>query len=210
MNARRLLASALAAAALASAGCVSAPRPDAAAPPEETIRLRFETDEDLAAWRIGGGEWVVKKGAAFGRQVGNTYAYLTYPVFFGAISSVTIRGGIASADNFNFRIAIGHVSAIFNWELADQNIYRDQTWGEGHNVRPRALSPGQHEIRFVEDGDVIRILVDGREVWETTGRLRGTVTVYPAVGSTIEVREVEIRGTPVPWIAVDGPSMRAP
>lgn len=193
-----------------AAGCASAPPSGSAAPPEETVRLRFESDEDLAAWRIAGGEWVVKKGAAFGRQVGDRYAYLTYPVFFGAISSVTIRGGIASADNFNFRVAIGNVSVIFNWELDDLNICRDRTWGDGYKVRPRALSRGQHEIRFVEDGDVIRVLVDGREVWETTGHLRGTVTVYPAVGSTIEVREVEIRGTPVPWIAVDGPSMRAP
>lgn len=197
-------------AALMTAGCATAASDPAPQPLEETVHLGFSSDADLAAWRVTGGEWVVKKGAAYGRQVGDSYAYLTYPVFFGEISSVTLRGGIESKQNFNFRVAVGHVSAIFNWEVQDLNIFRDDSWSPGHDVAPRALSQGMHEIRFLQDRSVIRILVDGREVWETTGHLRGTVTVYPAVGSTIRVEDVEIRGIPIPWIAVDGPSVRAP
>ena len=207
-----------AAAFLALAACASAERepqttraPEPAPTPHEELeRLTFSSDEDLGAWRISGGEWLVKKGAAYGHQTGDRYAYLTWPRYYGAVSSVVVRGSIVSPANENFRVAIGHVSAIFNWELDDADRYHDG-WGVGQSATPRSLAAGSdHEIKFVQDGDVIRVLVDGRETWQTKGRMAGTVTVYPAVGSTIRVREVEIRGVPVPWIAVDGPSQPAP
>jgi hypothetical protein len=204
--------------ALTVASCTSAAvetpetaaAPPAAEPHDVIVRRTFETDGDLAAWRISGGEWMVKKGAAYGHQTGDRYAYLTWPQYFGRISSVTVHGSIASPENVDFRLAVGHVNAIFNWELDDVDIYHDG-WGDGKAVPHRSLAKGRDcEMKFVQDGDVIRVLVDGRETWQTTGRMAGTVTIYPAVGSTIRIRDVEIRGVPVPWIAVDGPSQRAP
>jgi hypothetical protein len=196
---------------LVAAGCASATATAASrsAPPDETVRLTFASDDDLKAWRITGGEWVVKKGAAYGRQVDDAYARLTYPVFFGSVSSVTVHGRIVSSDNLNFRVAVGHVSAILNWELDDGDIYHDGP-GDGVLVRPRSLSPGEHEIRFVQDGEIARVLVDGRETFESHTCLGGTVTIYPALGSEIAIRDVEIRGVPLPWVGVNGPSIRAP
>lgn len=201
-------------AGLLAAGCAApaacAGDPGRGLPPEETVVLRFQRDEDLAAWKASGGEWKVEKGCALGRQVGDHYAYLTWPVYYGTISSVSIRGRIASRDNRNFRIQVGHIAAILNWECDDVDRFHDG-WGDGRSVRGRALQgKGEHEILFVQDGDLVRILVDDRERWETRGRLRGTVTLHPAMGSTIQVREVVIRGRPVPWIPVDGPDQRAP
>jgi hypothetical protein len=37
--------------------------------------------------------------------------------------------------------------------------------------------------------------------------LTGTVTVYPAIGSTIRVRDVTITGRTAPCVEVNGPSM---
>jgi hypothetical protein len=123
---------------------------------------------------------------------------------------VTVRGRVASAKNLNFRVAVGHVAALLNWEGRAVNVFHDG-WNVRREVGPRALSAGgDHEIRFEQVDGRIVVRVDGRALWETRGHLRGTVSVYPAVGSTIAVREVEIRGTPVPWIAVDGPSQAAP
>jgi hypothetical protein len=194
---------------LVAAGCAAARPSPGAAPPEETVRLHFVEEADLARWRIAGGQWRIDRETALGTQVGDEYAYLTWPVFYGRIASVTIRGRIESPENRNLRVAVGGVTAIFNWELGDVNWYRNG-W-EQHDLGPHALSPGKdHEIRFTEDGGVVRIFVDGRETWETHAHLHGTVSVYPAVGSTIRLQEVEIRGVPVPWVAVDGPSDRAP
>jgi hypothetical protein len=180
-----------------------------APPPDVTIRAEFLDEDDLKAWRMGGGEWTVRRGEAYGRQVGAAYAYLTWPAYFGSVSSVTIHGRIASREDRNFRVAVGHVSAIFNWELDDGDIYHDGP-GDGVLVRPHGLPPGEHEITFVQDGEIARVLVDGRATYESRTRLRGTVTIYPAVGSEIAVRDVEIRGVPLPWIVVDGPSIKAP
>jgi hypothetical protein len=193
------------------ASTVAAARRAQAAVPHDVVVVRtFASGEDLAPWLIAGGEWYVKKGAAYGHQTGDRYAYLTWPQYFGRITSVTVRGSIASPENFNFRVAVGHVSAIFNWELDDVDIYRDG-WGGGNAVPHRSLAKGRDcEVKFVQDGDVVRVLVDGRETWQAKTRMAGTVTIYPAVGSTIRIRDVEIRGVPVPWIEIDGPSQRAP
>lgn len=204
--------------ALLAAGCASVeegrvpllePKSIEPAPGEEVVRAAFESDSDLVRWKRHAGSWAVAKGAAVGTQVGADYAYLTWPVYYGSLSSVTIRGGIRSASNRNFRVAVGHVSAIFNWENGDVNVFRNGS--EAAETHPAALAPGaEHEIRFLQDGELVRVLVDGRELWQCRTALRGTVTVYPAVGSTIRVRDVVIRGVPIPWIEVRGPSQPAP
>jgi hypothetical protein len=205
-------------AALVCAGCASVPPssvtiegPRAAGEPaEQTARLRFGTESELAKWRAAGGEWRVEREAAVGTQLGGQYAYLTWPVYYGRISSVTVRGRIDSKKNQNFRVAVGHVAALLNWEVRPVNVFHDG-WDVRQEVGPPALSAkGTHEIRFEEEDGRIVVRVDGRALWETRGKLRGTVTIYPAVGSTIRVEEVEIRGVPVPWIAVEGPSQSAP
>jgi len=205
------------AAAFSAAGCASAapvaptaPIRPSDPPDEEVVRATFRVDEDLGAWRIAGGDWRVEDGAAVGTQLGDADAYLTWPVYFGSISSVVVRGRIVSKENTNFRVAVGDVAALLNWEMRPVNVFH-----QGFDVRkeagPRALSSKRdHEIRFDEIDGRIVVRVDGSPVWETRGRLRGTVTIYPAVGSTIRVRDVEIRGAAVPWIKVDGPSQRAP
>ena len=40
----------------------------------------------------------------------------------------------------------------------------------------------------------VEVCIDGVHWWTAPGRLRGTVTVYPALGSEIFVREILIDG----------------
>jgi hypothetical protein len=73
-------------------------------------------------------------------------------------------------------------------------------------VPGHALEPGRDsEIVLLQDGDLIRFSVDGKELWVASGRLHGTVTVYPAWDSTIGVKDVQIRGRAVPGVEVKGP-----
>ena len=53
------------------------------------------------------------------------------------------------------------------------------------------------------DGFVI-VSVDGKPVYTTKAKLDGTVTVYPAHGSTISVSEISISGVPEPGREVQG------
>lgn len=185
------------------------PKTNEPAPGDEITLAVFENDADLAKWKSSAGKWVVESSRAVGTQQGPDYAYLTWPVYYGSISSVTVRGGIRSAGNRNFRVAVGHVTTILNWEMRETNVFHSGRIRE--EVGTPALSPGtDHEIRFIQEGEVVRVYVDGRELWSTRTRLTGTVTVYPAVGSTIEVMSVVIRGRRVPWIPVNGPSQPAP
>lgn len=187
----------------------STARASVSSPREETTTLQFATAEDLDAWQIRAGHWRVERGAAVGKQVGAEYSYMTWPVHYGAIASVTVRGGMVGPRGKEFRVAVGHVSAIFNWDMGNVNVMRNGCLGE--NVTPAALTADrEHVIRFVQDGPLVRVTVDDNEIWQARTQMHGTVTIYPAVGSTIRIRSVEIRGVPIPWITVDGPSQPAP
>ena len=46
------------------------------------------------------------------------------------------------------------------------------------------------------DGQQCHVCVDDEHLWTVPGGLRGTVSVYPALGSEIFVREILIDGEP--------------
>ena len=60
-----------------------------------------------------------------------------------------------------------------------------------------ALTPGKdHAITIEQIGKDVVVWVDKRKVYTTEAKLDGTVTVYPAHGSTITVSEIYITGVP--------------
>jgi len=151
-----------------------------------------------AAWRVQGGELT---GASGGRLPQKPF--LTYGTYYKSISKVTFRGRIVPPAEENFRFAVGPVNAILNWEAGPVNLF----WGGGRNMVRRkghVLTPGrEHTITIEQEGEKAILRVDGQAIWETKARLHGTVTVYPAHGSTIAVREIIIDGEPDPKRQVD-------
>ena len=204
-----LLAAALPVVGCAS-GATSSTSADATAPPLVTRTLRFETPADLDAWVIHGGEWKVEDGHAVGRSLypaTERYSWLTYRTFYGEIRRVVVHAALDGGSPHNLRIGVGAMTIVLNWEGGDMNLvhYRGPDTTE---VPPRALVPGRESEIVVEHvADRLRLVVDGRLLWEDEGRLSGTVTLYPLLGSTIRVRDVTITGRAVPWVDVDFPSL---
>lgn len=166
--------------------------------------LRFATPDDLAPLLVTGGEWSVTDGLLRGKDTGAATRASTR-FAFKAIDSVTIRGGIRSADGLNFRVAVGNVNLLLNWEVADENhVY----FGDACvRVGPRCLTANrEHTIELRQIGDQIVVLVDGEVLASAMGTLAGTVSVYPAVGSEIFVRAIDVVGDVDLGVVVNGPT----
>ena len=164
-------------------------------------RLRFRDARHRERLVYANGDWRIEDGVLHGRSTGaNNFA--THRVRFGRIRTVVIRGGIAGEAGLNFRCKVGDVNLLLNWEVEPQN----HLWlrGECHRSTPRALTAGQeHEILICSDGVRCHVAIDGRQWWTVPAALAGTVSVYPALGSEIFVREILIDGEPDGL--VDGP-----
>ena len=196
----------------ALAGCASAGGGSTAT----SIRtLRFESDADLGAWVVYGGDWKVDGGQAVGRSLypqSDRYSWLTCRTSCGDIERVVVHGGLDAASPHNFRLGVGAVTVILNWECGDANLVH-YVGSDGHGAGRRALTPGREAEIVVEATGTgidrhVRLVVDDRVLWEGVGPpLAGTVTVYPAWGSTIRVRDVTITGRAAPCVEVNGPSM---
>ncbi len=156
--------------------------------------LRFASAADLERLLIVGGAWRVFGGRLFGRSLGPDVATRATTKFaFGRIDCVTVRGGIQSGDGLNLRIATGSVNILFNWEVADQNhFYFGDAW---QMTAPRLLQAGrEHTIELRQLDETVVVRVDGQQVATGPGHLDGPVTVYPALGSEIFVRAIDVVG----------------
>lgn len=181
----------------------------------ETRTFRFERPADLDGWIAYGGDWSVQDGVAVGRSLypqSQRYSWLTNRTAWADVERVVVHAGLDRSSPHNLRIGVGAVTVILNWELADTNLVH-YIGSDGHRAGRRALTPGRESEIVVEsrgEGALrqVRLVVDDRVLWEDEGPpLWGSVTVYPALGSTIRVREVEITGRPAPCVEVEGPSM---
>ncbi|MEO6594299.1 MAG: hypothetical protein ABIP94_06065 [Planctomycetota bacterium] len=106
-------------------------------------------------------------------------------------------GGIQTEVGLNFRIAVGPVNILFNWEGADQNhfYFRDEGGERVQVTEPRLLRAGrEHTIVLRQFDEDVLVFVDGAEVARGRATLAGTVCVYPAIGSEIFVRSIDIVG----------------
>lgn len=54
----------------------------------------------------------------------------------------------------------------------------------------------QHELSVLDIADTVLVMVDGRAICSVPGHLEGTVSVYPALGSEIFVKQIRVRGEP--------------
>ena len=112
-----------------------------------------------------------------------------------SIERVTIRGGIHSGDNLNFRVAIGPLNILINWELAEEShIYLGEQ--RAHTCGHLFEKGREHELCVLHVADTVLVMVDGKTVCSFPGHLEGTVSVYPAVGSEIFVKQIRVRGEP--------------
>jgi hypothetical protein len=164
---------------------------------------------------VHGGDWSVSQGRLEGHSLypdSDRYSWLTNRTAYGEIRRVVVRGGLAPGSARNLRLGVGAVTVILNWEMSDLNLVH-YIGSDARRAGPGALTPGQESEIVVEatgEGATrhVRLVVDDRVLWEAEGPpLMGTVTVYPALGSTIQVRSVEITGQPAPTVTVHGPSL---
>jgi hypothetical protein len=176
-RARKLLAGATSAAAVPGIGV-----------------LTFANPKDLDQLLITGGAWRIENGTLFGKSLGPDVATRATARFaWRRIDSVTMRGGIHSADGLNLRVAVGTVNVLFNWEGADQNhVYV----GDAITVtQPRALrAAAEHCIELRQHGELVLVLVDDHELARVPATLAGPVTIYPAIGSEIFVESLHVVG----------------
>lgn len=157
--------------------------------------LQFRTASDLEQLVRANGDWRVADGVLLGAAQGaNNFA--THRLHFGTIRAVVVRGGIRSAAGLNFRVHVGDFSLLLNWEVRPEN----HLWSGGTCLPkgPPALTVGkEHTIAlFQAPGDRVHVCIDDVLWWSVAGRLAGTVTVYPALGSEIFVREILVDGDP--------------
>lgn len=171
---------------------------------EVGVVWRFVDPAALAGWPRSEGRWQVVDGGLRGTSIDDP-TRCSAPLAFSSIQCVTIRGGLAAGSEHNFRFAVGDVNVLLNWEVADENhLYSgDARTAQG----PRALTPGrEHVIRLCQFDDLVVVLVDGKETLYHVGHLAGPITVYPALGSQIVVRSIEVWGdVDLDWV-VTGPT----
>lgn len=170
-------------------------------------QIRFLSDDvrplfvfgNPALWKAEGNEFVCHSG---NHRVQDSM--MTYKTAFASIDRVLIRGRVL-APHQNFRVSVGPLNMIFNWEVEKQNHFRNDgvpTQTDGHALQPDKTQ----SIVFEQRGAEAVVLVDDREVYRTKAVLKGTVTVYSAVGGVIAVSEIDIKGKPNPALEVRGPS----
>src|SRR4029453_492100 len=158
-------------------------------------RIDFKSPQALNQFVLAeapGRSWRIKGGSLY---ISGDAAYTTLRTHYKAISSLTIRGGIEAPDGRNFRVSVGPINMILNWELADQNHFRN-----GENAPPPAISephalvPAKlQEIQVLQDGEKVVVKVNGKQEYSVNANLEGTLTIYPH-GSTIVVQEISIAG----------------
>ncbi|MEZ5965055.1 MAG: hypothetical protein R3F56_14570 [Planctomycetota bacterium] len=169
--------------------------------------LRFTATDACEQMLITGGEWRLDGGCLVGRNTGAA-TRATTRFAWRSIDCVRILGGIRSADALNFRVAVGRVNLLFNWEVADENhFYVGESCSK---TSPRRLQAGrEHRIELRQVGDEVVVTVDDTLLGAMTGTLAGTVSVYPALGSEIFVRAIDVVGDIDLGTVVSGPSAPA-
>lgn len=168
--------------------------------------LRFAVPGDANQLLIVEGAWRVEGNRLFGRSLGADTTRATAKFAWRRIDCITFRAGIQSADGLNLRIAVGPVNVLCNWEVADQNHFY---FGQSLQVtQPRLLQQGrEYTIQLRQLDDQVVVLVDGRPVAQGPGRLGGTVSIYPALGSEIFVSSIDVVGDVDLGRVVTGPDL---
>lgn len=155
-----------------------------------------------------GGEWRVEGGELLGTCPGDGQ-WATLGVSYASMTEVTVRVRIVPPAKFNFRYWVGDYHFIFNHEIGRRTECRN---GKQMTEMFRdLLTPGkEHDITVREEGGKVLLLVDGKKEWETTGRMKGTISFQAAHGSTIGVRQIRVNGTVHPTEPAIAPARPLP
>lgn len=164
-------------------------------PQGQPITVTFNKEEDLKRFVYAGGRWSIKDHELVGEKCSN---YATFATAFKKLNSVTFHARILLPSKNNLRFFIGPIHVIFNWEVRDENHFRNGP-GKSTLTKPSALIPGQdHEITFRQSGEFISVLVDGKVLFQTTGALAGTISFQGSTQDNIAVKSIVIDGEPDP------------
>ncbi len=152
------------------------------------------------AWRVTDGELICMLRTGDRIEV-------TPRIDFESISAVTIHGRIRPSFRTNFRLHVGPVHAIFNWERAAECHFRYFQKLTVH--RGNLLVPGkEHEISVRQlTRKSVELTVDGKRAWISHGKLDGTITINPSQ-SSIGVREIRVLGVLKSQSGPGGPTHR--
>jgi hypothetical protein len=152
------------------------------------------------------GQWGVRNGYLLMSNNPDATYVATYREYFKSMASVTIRGGLVPPNKHNFRVSVGPINIILNWEGGGENHFRGPTSETPTVSRPQVLVPGMiQEIQIRQDGEKIEVLIDGRPHFATKGGLEGTVSIYCNSGP-ITVQSLIIEGEVDGGKKVTGPS----
>ncbi len=190
----------------------SADPPPAEAAPSRTdgVRLfRFADRSSLADFAIKGAAkiedpvedlprdselWQIVDGELRIRSLGqskSTQVILTQP--YDSIAELSIKGRIVPPHRNNFRFEIGRHRFIFNWEREDKNLVLVDS-NITHQFAP-AVTPGKvHTFAVKQAGSRISVSVDGEQVVEFDGQLKGEVKFRAEEGTTIGIQSLSIDG----------------
>ncbi|MHC4675343.1 MAG: SUMF1/EgtB/PvdO family nonheme iron enzyme, partial [Planctomycetota bacterium] len=167
----------------------------------EITSLNFKSKEDLNNFVISGGNWKVENNELVGYCTGDR-SWATYNTYYKCLNSVLIRGKIVPPNTQNLRTMVGPIHLIFNWEIRNENHYRN--YDKCTVTSPHALIPGKwHDIKFTQQARNVIVTVDDRQVYKTQAILQGTISIQAALGSTVAIESILISGQPDPSVKVE-------
>jgi len=163
-------------------------------------KTRFRFRGEAWEWRVEGNELVLSRFA------NEPHMDVTLATWFDRIESVTVRGRIRKPHSANFRMSVGPLNMILNWECGPKSIFR---WYDAGGEVGDRLEPGRYTditVRQTSPGHS-DVLFDGRRVWSTEHGLFGSITIYTFL-SAIGVTDIRILGVPNRKRTVMGPMSR--
>lgn len=108
---------------------------------------------------------------------------------------------VAKTDSTNLRMAYAADQVIFNWELDRWQLRVDGGPADGHHKKGAGHIPAKKfvTIKWIVTPSHQSIYVDGELRFEHDGdysQINRCVTVFPANGSTVTVKSVDVKPLP--------------
>ena len=124
---------------------------------------------------------------------GSTNSAVEIPRSADKIQEIRVKARTIAPTKSSVRITCGNVYAILNWEVKNEN----HILIDGHHVAvcsPHCLTVDEsHDIVLRQDSDLVRVAVDGKEVFFAKGAvLTGSVQIASSHKGVIGVKSVEV------------------
>jgi hypothetical protein len=111
---------------------------------------------------------------------------------FTEVKSMTFEARILKPEGNSLHFAAGQLTALLNWEDAQENHLRYEDVLTKIGGKP--LVPGRyHKFRVFQNGKNVDVMIDGDRFWRCTGTLAGTCAIYGGAG-VIQVKNLSVEG----------------